>query len=765
MRKIRNHRVTVFTLLMLGLVMSALILRTEARQPGNMPASQGADQVSVGADSIGGVVTSSKGPEAGVWVIAETADYPDKFRKIVVTDDRGRYLIPQMPKANYQVWVRGYGLVDSAHVQAKPGQNLDLTAVIAPDAKAAAQYYPPDYWYSMLKIPPKSAFPIKLPTCPGCGKGFGPPQGYTEITTQAEYLAHGVKRGCGGACHQMGNQATREIEKGLGAFDSSSEAWERRIKSGQTGGQMENAIDHFGHERGIGMFADWSDRIAAGELPPVPPRPQGLERNVVLTVYDFDTETAFIHDIISTNTRRPTDNPYGPIYGTDYSSMQLAVLDPLRNEQSFVNVPLQDENKRKQLVFHHSSQQPLAASPYWGNKLIWDDPINPNAPMMDSKGRVWFDVLNRPPANPAWCKQGSDNPFAKNFPINSSGRHVDYFDPKTGKLGFVDTCFAGQHVMFAEDKDETFYLVMTTSPGGIGWVKTRVFDEAGGDYVKASQKAVGWCPAIIDYNGDGKTGAYTTADQPADPKLDREALATFNGYGKQYSFGYGLATNPADGTIWGTMPGVPGKIFRMDLGSNPPQTCRTEIYEPPFNNPKAPGVEAFWPEGLDFDRDGVAWSALASDDIASFDRRKCKGPLNGPTAVGQHCPEGWTLYRAPGPKFKGTDTTADFFYYNWVDQFNTFGLGANIPIATGTNSDSLVALVPGTKTFVTMRVPYPRGFYTRGLDGRIDDPKAGWKGRGLWAANESRTMWHNEGGKGTPSQLVHFQLRPDPLAK
>src|ERR1019366_768121 len=157
------------------------------------------------------------------------------------------------------------------------------------------------------------------------------------------------------------------------------------------------------------------------------------------------------------------------------------------------------------------------------------------------KGRVWFDVLNRPPDNPAWCKAGSDNPFAKNFPIQRSGRHIDYYDPKTGKFGFVDTCFAGQHVMFGEDKDETFYLVMTTAPGGIGWVKTRVFDEAGGDSVKASQKAVGWCPAIIDYNGDGKTGAYTTADQPADPKLDRAVTP---------GMGYGIALNPVDGSVW-----------------------------------------------------------------------------------------------------------------------------------------------------------------------------------------------------------------------
>ena len=105
------------------------------------------------ADYISGVVTSSKGPEAGVWVIAETTDLPTRFAKIVVTDAQGRYALPELPPANYQVFVRGYGLVDSTRVPAKPGQRLDLKAVVAPDERAAAQVYPADYWLSLLTIP------------------------------------------------------------------------------------------------------------------------------------------------------------------------------------------------------------------------------------------------------------------------------------------------------------------------------------------------------------------------------------------------------------------------------------------------------------------------------------------------------------------------------------------------------------------------------------------------------------------------------------
>ena len=115
--------------------------------------------VQIDADDIGGVVTSKSGPEAGVWVIAETTELGTRFAKMVVTDDRGRYVIPDLPAANYNVWVRGYGLVDSPKVKTARGQIVNLTAVLAPNAKAAAECYPAIYWFSMLKIPDKSLFP------------------------------------------------------------------------------------------------------------------------------------------------------------------------------------------------------------------------------------------------------------------------------------------------------------------------------------------------------------------------------------------------------------------------------------------------------------------------------------------------------------------------------------------------------------------------------------------------------------------------------
>jgi hypothetical protein len=225
------------------------------------------------------------------------------------------------------------------------------------------------------------------------------------------------------------------------------------------------------------------------------------------------------------------------------------------------------------------------------------------------------------------------------------------------------------------------------------------------------------------------------------------------------------AVSPApDGSVWGSSLGFPGAVIRLVPGANPPETALAEIYELPWSNPKA-AVQGFSPRGMDIDRSGVAWVALASGHLASFDRRKCRGPLNGPEATGQHCPEGWTFYPEPLPQLQGVTESgsAEASYYTWVDQFDTFGLGTNVPINTGNGSEGLLVLKDGN--WVVLRVPYPLGFYTKWLDGRIDDPNAGWKGRGLWATVSTRAPFHMEGGKGTTSKVVKFQLRPDPLAK
>ncbi len=229
--------------------------------------------VAIDNDDIGGVVTGPRGPEAGVWVVAETTDLGTKMAKMVVTDDQGRYVIPDLPKAKYKVWVRGYGLVDSPKVDSEPGKQLNLTAVPAPNEKAAAEYYPAIYWYSMIKVPDQASFPGTGPS----GNGINP-----AVKSQSQFLDIIKTNGCVG-CHQLGGKATRTIPETLGKFASGYEAWTRRIQSGQASTQMVNNTDRMGTQAALRMLGDWTDRVAAGELPAAKPqRPQGVERNAVV---------------------------------------------------------------------------------------------------------------------------------------------------------------------------------------------------------------------------------------------------------------------------------------------------------------------------------------------------------------------------------------------------------------------------------------------------------------------------------------------------
>src|SRR6202035_3786186 len=232
------------------------------------PAASAAVQVKT--DEIGGVVMGARGPEAGIWVIAETRDLPTKYVKIVVTDEQGRYLIPDLPKANYDIWVRGYGLVDSPKVKSAPGKLLDLKAVPAPSRAAAAAYYPGIYWYSMLHIPEAKLFPGTGPS------GNGMP---VTLKDQGQWLRYMKTDSCN-SCHQLGDKSTRTIPSSLGHFNTSAEAWERRIQSGQASPLMVNGIGNFDTARALANFGNWTDRVAKGELPFAKPnRPVGIERN------------------------------------------------------------------------------------------------------------------------------------------------------------------------------------------------------------------------------------------------------------------------------------------------------------------------------------------------------------------------------------------------------------------------------------------------------------------------------------------------------
>ena len=482
--------------------------------------------------------------------------------------------------------------------------------------------------------------------------------------------------------------------------------------------------------------------MAAGDLPRAqPPRPQGVERNIVVTLRDWMDDKHYLHDLISSDRRDPTVNASGPLYGSpEYSSDLMPILDPVQNTATTFRMPVRDADMPLSLEPGHAAALlPAAPSAYWGEEVIWDTRANNHNSMFGGDGRLWLAATVRAPENPAFCREGSEHPSAMLFPLERANRQLAVFNPATEEYQFIDTCFGTHHLQFGYDDDDTLW----TSGGGpvVGWLNSRTFLETGD-----AAAAQGWTALVVDTNGNGQRDDYVEPGEPMDPAKDMRVNRGF----------YAVMPNPADGSVWGSSAFGASGIVRLDPGSNPPATALAEVYNVP-----APG---FAVRGADIDSQGVVWVSLGSGHLGSFDRSKCEGPLNGPTATGDHCPEGWTFHQYPGPGFEGLgDNSAESSYYSWVDQHNTFGLGEDVPMSTGNLNDGLIAFADGR--MVVLRVPYPMGFFAKGFDGRIDDADAGWKGRGLWTANGDRTPWLIEGGRGSKPLAAHFQLRPDSLAK
>jgi hypothetical protein len=664
--------------------------------------------VKIKNDDIGGVVTSSKGPEAGVWVIAETKDLPTKFARIVVTDDQGRYLIPDLPRASYTVFARGYGLLDSKRQPASLGQKLDLKAEVAPDAKAAAQIYPAAWWLSMLKFPDDKQLHQKL-------------AGNIAVCF---------------SCHEVGTKITRELGSISSAGATSSlDAWDRRTMVGPSGPGMSHAFHALGEARQ--MFADWTDRIAKGEVPvTAPERPTGVERNLVISEWDWGMAKDGRSDVAASDTRTGRANANGLVFEASEHTDTINILDPVQNKSEVIKVP--------------TEAPPMAGaplnSPYAGADP-WKRSADPRSVNIDGKGRVWVGVRNREPAKqPAFCGPGS-NKFGNFYPLKQSGRQVSVYDPKTKEWQFIDTCFSADHNQIA--KDNFIYFGFGAA---IGWIDINTWDKT--HDAEASQ---GWCPGVIDTNGDGKISTgWTEPNEPIDPTKDH-----------RIDFGaYTNAFDSKDGSIWVSglgrqeYPVGDKRLVRISKGSNPPETCRTEFFEPP------PGeeVELFGTGGIEADDNGVVWENWrVSGQVTAFDRSKCKS-TSDPKLTGQSCPEGWTIYRKNDPTYRNSLYKSEMSYLSHMDVHDTLGFGKDAPIYGSANTDALILFDQKTKQFVTLRVPYPLGFDARSANGRIDDPKTGWKGKGYWADYASYANWHIEGAYGTLPKAVKFQMRPNPLA-
>src|SRR5262249_42958397 len=316
------------------------------------------------------------------------------------------------------------------------------------------------------------------------------------MRSQAQWI-NNVKTTSCTPCHQLGNKATRELPPSLGTFNSTAAAWNQRLQSGiDGGGSMYAYTNRFGRERVLGMFADWTDRIAKGEYPQeAPPRPQGVERNVVITEWDWAEGRENFHDSPASDKRNPSLNAKGLGSGVEeMSSDHMSILDPNTNTATQLTIPTIDP------ALPPVDQRPGGPSPYWGDEVYWVSKVITHSNVMDQKGRLWNTSRLRAAANPAFCKAGSDHPSAKLFPLNTSSRQYAVYDPKTKKFSFVDTCFGTFHLNFAHDADNTLW---SGEGGVVGWINTRILDETGDQ-----QKAQGWAPLILDTNGNGKQDAW-----------------------------------------------------------------------------------------------------------------------------------------------------------------------------------------------------------------------------------------------------------------
>ena len=353
---------------LLGAVAVAALIGAPSAQ---LNAQQTVPGVSVGTSDLGGVVTGPNGPEAGVWVIAETTDLPTKFAKIVVTDDQGRYLLPELPKAKYKVWVRGYGLVDSAKVDSEPGKILNLTAVTAPNAAAAAEYYPAIYWYAMLGVPDKSEFPGTGPS------GNGIP---TAIKNQSMWL-DGIKtNGCVG-CHQIGNKATRTIAEGARQPRLAIQPGCGAFRPGRRSAIMVRTSACSAPSARSRYFADWTDRIARGELPTEQAAASAGRRA------QHRGDVVGLGQPQDVPARRDRDRP-----AQSDAQRQRPDLRRDRAEHRSCAVPRsgpahdrhrEDSGARSQDAVLRSPT-PWRPSPYCGDEPIWDSQTSPHNPMIRS---------------------------------------------------------------------------------------------------------------------------------------------------------------------------------------------------------------------------------------------------------------------------------------------------------------------------------------------------------------------------------------------
>ena len=275
---------------------------------------------------------------------------------------------------------------------------------------------------------------------------------------------------------------------------------------------------------------------------------------MIVSVWDWSNPKAYLHDEIATDKRNPTVNPYGKLYGApEYSTDLIPVLDPIRNTAVEMKMPVRDPKTPS------SKEDPIyAPSMYWGEERLWDSQAAVHNPMFDEKGRVWFTSRIRPSDNPAFCKKGSEHPSAKLTPVNSSGRQLSMYDPKTGKFTLVNTCYGTHHLVFAEDANNTLWTSGGGGAGVVGWLNTKMLEETGDE-----EKSQGWTALILDTNGNGKRDDYVGPKDPIDPDKGQTIAGELLRRGMEPGGRFGVGLDPSVSRSSGSAePGTESTAYR-----------------------------------------------------------------------------------------------------------------------------------------------------------------------------------------------------------
>ena len=335
---------------------------------------------------------------------------------------------------------------------------------------------------------------------------------------------------------------------------------------------MGRTADSLGRDLLKQSLADWASRIAAGEVPPAPPRPSGVERNVVITQWAWGQDLSYIHDNVSTDKRDPTLYPDGKVWGIDIGQSYLWALDPVTHTVTSHEVPMRDGPGR----------DPSRMGRIQGN-------TSSHNPMLDDQGRVWLTTRIRGRETPAWANEvvvdtagGSTRQLSARD--MSSGRQLGYFDTASEEFVLIDTVYGTHHLQF---------------------------DSQGRLWTSGDRSRLGMLdPGKLDAKRPAETeAAAQTAWTKIDPETGRSVMGG----------GYGIIVNPADDTIWRAgYPGIFGQPPLPNLIGNRIDVFdpRTQAYEQYVLPPPAYG-----PRGIDATTDGKLWFGTGSGHLGRFDPR------------------------------------------------------------------------------------------------------------------------------------------------